>query len=601
MFQSFDDSADPSQGPARLAALRARMKAAGLDGFLIPRADAHMGEQVAPRDERLAWLTGFTGSAGLCVALETRAALFVDGRYDIQARAQTDPASFEIRRIETERPEAWLREALPEGGRLGYDPWLHPRDELDRLTRAVRARGGEMAPVENLVDAIWTDRPPAPSAPAFIHPERLAGESAASKRARLGAELAAEGLDAAALTLPDSICWLLNIRGADVPRTPVVQAFALLHADGRAQLFADPAKFDAQLRAHLGPDVSLARAEDFGPALDAMKGRKVAVDRASAPAAVSERLSAAGAEIVWRRDPCILPKAVKNAAELAGARAAHRMDGAALSRFLRWLAAEAPGGALTEIDVVVQLERMRAETGRLHDISFDTICGAGPHGAIVHYRVTRATNRAVRPGDVLLIDSGGQYPEGTTDVTRTVAVGAAPEAARRAFTLALKGMIAVSCARWPKGLTGRDLDPLARAALWRAGLDYDHGTGHGVGAFLSVHEGPQRLSRRTDEPLLPGMILSNEPGVYREGAWGIRIENLLAVAPAQIPEGGEREMLSFETLTLAPIDRAMIAPDLLAPDERAWLDAYHARVLAEIGPLLEDEDAAWLAEACAPL
>ncbi len=601
MFQTFDTATDPAAGPRRLAALRARMKAEGVDGFLVPRADAHMGENVAPRDQRLAWLTGFTGSAGLCIVLADRAALFVDGRYTLQSRAQTDPGAFEIVAIEKTRPERWLREALPKGARLAYDPWLHAREEIDRFAAAAEEAGARLVPTGNLVDAVWEDQPPPPMGPATAYPEALAGESSASKRARLAEELRREGIAAAVITLPDSICWLLNIRGSDIERSPYLHAFALLRDDGRVELFAAPAKFDDAVRAHLGPDVTIHPPEAFGPALDALSGRRAAVDKATAPVWASDRLTAAGAEVVWRRDPCILPKATKTPAELAGARAAHRRDGAAMARFLRWIDEEAPGGSLTEIDVVERLEAFRRATNALRDISFDTICGAGPHGAIVHYRVTRDSNRAVTPGDVLLVDSGGQYEDGTTDITRTLATGPVPPEAARAFTLVLKGMIAVSRARWPEGLGGRDLDALARAALWRAGLDYDHGTGHGVGAYLGVHEGPQSLSRRSVEPFLPGMILSNEPGCYREGAFGIRIENLVVVTEASIPEGGERPMLGFETLTLAPIDRRMIRADLLDPDERAWLDAYHARVAAEIGPLLEGADAAWLTRACAPL
>ena len=403
------------------------------------------------------------------------------------------------------------------------------------------------------------------------------------------------------LTLPDSIAWLLNVRGSDIARTPVPLAFAILHAGGRVELFTDPAKADDALRAHLGPDVAIMAPEAFGPGLDALRGR-VAVDRASAPAWVSDRIAATGAaEVVWERDPCILPKACKTEAEIAGARAAHLRDGAAMAEFLAWLDLTAPEGGLTEIDVVKKLEATRAATGQLRDISFETICGAGPDGAIVHYRVTEATNRPVRPGELLLVDSGGQYADGTTDITRTVPVGPVPPEAVRPFTLVLKGLIAMSRLRWPEGLAGRDIDAVARTALWRAGMDYDHGTGHGIGSYLGVHEGPQSLSRRGLEPLLPGMILSIEPGYYREGAFGIRIENLAVVRPPEVPEGGDRPMLGFETLTLAPIDRRLVDRGLLEPDERAWLDAYHARVAETLAPLVEPETARWLRAACQPL
>jgi Xaa-Pro aminopeptidase len=602
MFQSFDPPDHRAHGPARLARLRAALREAGVDGVLVPRADAHQGETVAPGDERLAWLTGFTGSAGLCAALADRAALFVDGRYGLQARAQVDGAAFEIVSTVETAPEAWLAEALPKGAVLALDPWLHTAAQVEKIEAAAQKAGATLRLLDaNPVDAIWDDRPPPPTGRIAPHPEALAGESAAAKRARIGAAIAAEGAEAAVLTLPDSIAWLLNIRGQDVPRTPAPLAFALLGADGRATLFVAADRIDDETRAHLGPQVALAAPGGFVAALDALAPRAVLVDRDSAPAWVGLRLAAAGAAVVARRDPCILPKAAKTAAELDGARAAHRRDGAAMARFLRWLAGAAPSGALTEIAVVERLEAFRRDTGALRDVAFETICGAGPNGAIVHYRVTRATDRAIRPGELLLVDSGGQYADGTTDVTRTVAVGAPEPDARRLFTLVLKGMIAVTLARFPARTAGRELDPLARAALWRAGHDYDHGTGHGVGAYLSVHEGPQSVSRRGAEPLLPGMILSNEPGCYLEGRFGIRIENLLAVTPPAAVEGGVRPMLGFETLTLAPIDRALTDPALLEAPERAWLDAYHARVLAEIGPLVDPETAAWLEAACAPL
>ncbi|MFO7855298.1 MAG: aminopeptidase P family protein [Paracoccaceae bacterium] len=602
MFQSFDAASDPAEGPARLAALRAEMAARGLDGFLVPRGDAHQGETVAARDERLAWLTGFTGSAGACVVLSDRAAVFVDGRYELQVRAQTDAESFERVRIETTKPADWLREAAKPGARIAYDPWLHGRDEVERLRKALEAAGAELVASENLVDAVWTDQPDPPLGPVVPHPLDFAGEDAADKRARLAESLREAGVAAAALTQPDSLAWLLNVRGSDVERRPIPQGFALLHDDARVSLFMAPEKITPEARAWLGNEVATEATDAFGPALDALSGRKVRVDHTTAPDWVARRLEAAGAEIAWGDDPCLLPKAIKNAAELAGAREAHLRDGAAMVRFLRWLDEAAPSGALTEIKVVEALEGFRRETGALMDLSFDTICGAGPDGAIVHYRVTRDTDRTVVPGDVLLVDSGGQYRDGTTDITRTMATGPVPPEAARAATLVLKGMIAISRARWPKGLAGRDLDALARAALWRAGLDYDHGTGHGVGAYLGTHEGPQGLSRRSTVPLEPGMILSNEPGCYREGEWGIRIENLVAVTPPAVPEGGEREMLGFETLTWCPIDRRLIQAGLLDAEERAWLDAYHAETEAKLGPRLTDsKDRAWLAAACAPL
>ncbi|MEM1314255.1 MAG: aminopeptidase P family protein [Pseudomonadota bacterium] len=606
MFQSFTSMSDRAAGPVRLAALREEMARRGVQGFLIPRGDAHQGETVAPRDERLAWLTGFTGSAGFAAALAERAAVFVDGRYDLQVKDQVDGDAYERLRIETTKPADWLKDAVRRGDRIAYDPWLHGRDEAERLRRALEGAGAELVATENLVDAVWPDQPEAPQGAIMPHPAALAGEESAEKRARLAEGLRGDGVAAAALTLPDSLAWLLNIRGSDVQRRPIPQGFGLLHEDGRATLFCAPAKVTAEARAHLGNEVATEPTEAFGPALDGLAGKRVRVDRASAPDWVARRLEAAGAEVVWGEDPCLLPKARKNAAELAGTEEAHLRDGASMVRFLRWVDETAPAGGLTEIDVVTALERFRAEGGDLKDISFDTICGAGPNGAIVHYRVTEETNRALTPGDVLLVDSGGQYQDGTTDITRTLATGPAdapaPAEAVQAATLVLKGMIAISRARWPAGLAGRDLDALARIALWRAGLDYDHGTGHGVGVYLGTHEGPQNLSRRSHVPLEPGMILSNEPGCYRPGEWGIRIENLVAIEPPSIPEGGEREMLSFRTLTWCPIDRRLIDAALLDAEERAWLDAYHARTLAKLAPRLSDPaDLAWLEAACAPL
>ena len=594
MFQSFDVTADGSAAADRVAALRAQLAEAGVAGVLVPRGDAHQGETVVPHDERLAWLTGFTGSAGMAVILPTRAALFVDGRYTLQAASQTDEAVLEIVETHRTKPAEWLAEALGEGEALGFDPWLHGHAEIAEIEAAIGRPLVALA--ANPVDAVWQDQPPPPLAAAWAHPEELAGESAASKRARIAGALEKAGEDAAVLTAPDSIAWLLNIRGADIARTPVAHAFAVVDRDARVRLFIEPDKVGGTLAGHLGETVSVEAPEGLVAALEAMgKGTRVRVDARSCPVALSAALERGGADVVRGRDPCLGPKAVKTAAELDGIRAAHRRDALAYARFLHWLDGAAPGGGLTEIDVVEALERFRDETGALLDISFDTICGAGEHGAIVHYRVTRATNRAVRPGDILLVDSGGQYRDGTTDITRTLAIGPVPEGVRTPFTLVLKGMIAVSRARFPKGTTGRDIDVMARMALWRAGLDYDHGTGHGVGAYLGVHEGPQSLSRRGDRVALePGMVVSNEPGYYREGAFGIRIETLCAVTPPSVPDGGEREMMGFETLTLAPIDRRLVRADLLDREERGWLDAYHARIAAELRPDLPGDVAGWL-------
>ncbi len=597
MFQTFDSTASPGQGPARLAALRSALAAEGLAGFIVPRADAHQGEYVAARDERLQWLTGFTGSAGFCIVLPQVAGVFIDGRYRTQVKAQVDLAAFTPVPWPEEKPGDWIRAHLAEGV-VGFDPWLHTADEVARLETALDGSGASLRPTRNFVDAIWPDQPPPPLGRAFTHPDALAGETSADKRARLAEGLRAAGQRAAVITLPDSLCWLLNIRGADVPRNPILHGFAILHDDARVTLFAEAAKVDDATRAHLGPQVTLRPPQAFVPALHTLPG-PVRVDRTTAPLAVSEELREAGVAVVWGDDPCRLPKARKTAAEVQGMREAHLRDGAAMVEFLCWLDAQDPEG-LTEIAVVTALEGFRRATNALHDISFDTICGAGANGAIMHYRVTEETNRKVGTDTLLLVDSGAQYLDGTTDITRTIAIGDPGDEARDCYTRVLQGLIAISRARWPRGLAGRDLDPLARFPLWTAGRDFDHGTGHGVGAFLSVHEGPQRLSRISEVPLEPGMILSNEPGYYREGAFGIRLENLIVVQEAA-PLGDSRRQLAFETLTFVPFDRRLILTARLSPDERAWLDAYHAQVVARLSSRVGGSTLDWLKSACKPL
>ncbi len=600
MFQSFHSQADPSHGPARLKALRAEMQAQGLAGFIIPRADAHQGEYVADADKRLEWLTGFTGSAGFCIALEKSAGIFIDGRYRNQVRQQVDLTHFTPVHWPETDPADWLAGNLPEGGRIGFDPWLHTPREIEKLRAGLAGNAIALTPCDNLVDRIWQDRPAPPVAPITPHPLEYAGKSHAEKRGELAAALRDAGQRAAILTLSDSIAWLLNIRGRDIPHIPVVQGFAILHDSDRVDFFTDPAR-PGDIGAHLGPDVTLRPGEAFADALAALSG-PVRLDRNTAPFAIAQILEAAGIETAFAPDPCILPKARKNAAEIAGARAAHLRDAAAMVEFLTWFDATAPNTTLTEIDLVTELESQRHATGALMDISFDTIAGTGPNGAVIHYRVTEETNRPLAPGDLVVLDSGGQYRDGTTDITRTLPVGAPGEEEKACFTRVLQGMIAISRLRWPRGLAGRDLDAIARYPLWRAHLDYDHGTGHGVGSYLSVHEGPQRLSRTSDVALEPGMILSNEPGYYRDGAFGIRIENLVLVAPAERSEAGDaRDMLCFETLTHVPIDRRLIVPGMLSRGERAWLDAYHAECLACLAPRLSAPARAWLARACAPI
>jgi len=604
MFQTFDDTTDPTVGPKRLALLRAELARRGLDGLIVPRADEHQNEYVPANAERLRWLTGFTGSWGVAIVLGARAALITDGRYTLQAKAQVDTSAFEIVFSFDQTAEEWLSAALPKGAVFGVDPWLHTAEQTKKLERAVEAAGGSIRLLDdNPLDAVWSDRPAAPQGAITVQPQALSGEAPAAKLARIRDALAKARADALVLTQPDGIAWTFDIRGKDVAHTPLPLAFAILPAEGRPRLFLDERKLSNESRAHVEAVATVEPAHAFRAAVDQLgfDGRRVLVDPAGAAVAIARRIESAGGTIVAEPDPTILMKAQKNAAELAGARAAHRRDGAAMARFLAWFDREAPQGQLTEIAVARALEGFRRDTGALEDVSFPSIAGAGPNGAIVHYRVSEATDRSVDRDNLFLIDSGGQYRDGTTDVTRTLVVGTPTAEMRARFTDVLAGMIAISTARFPKGTSGIQLDTLARAALWSGGFDYDHGTGHGVGSYLSVHEGPCRIAKVPSPPLLPGMIVSNEPGYYRTGAFGIRIENLIVVTePAQI-DGGERPMMGFETLTLVPIDRRGIDGVRLRTAQRAWLDAYHARVLAEIGPLVDAETRAWLGAACRPL
>lgn len=584
-----------------LALLRAGMAQSGLDAFLVPRNDEHQGEYVPASAQRLHWLTGFSGSAGLAVALADRAALFVDGRYTLQAADEVDGASFEIRHLTEEPPHDWLAQALKPGMAVGYDPWLHTPAAVERLDLALMRAGARLVAVaSNPLDAVWADRPAPPAQPIVPHPLDFAGRPAAEKRQAVARDLLAAGQAAAVLSAPDSIAWLLNVRGGDVPYAPLPLAFALIHADASVDLFVEPAKLSPGLRGHLGSAVRLAAPAAFGPALDALAKAVVRIDPNSCPVWVKARLEAAGAEIAPGVDPCQLPKACKTEAELAGTRAAHLRDGVAMARFLCWLDQSLPAGGLGEIAVAEKLDGLRKDGALYRGPSFPTISGAGANGAIVHYHAGPETERTLLPGTLYLVDSGGQYLDGTTDVTRTVAIGPAGEEERHAYTLVLKGHLALARARFPQGTNGGQLDALARRPLWEAGLDYDHGTGHGVGSFLSVHEGPQRISKvGGGQTLLPGMVLSNEPGYYKAGAFGIRIETLVAVKS----DGGlaERPMLAFETLTLVPYDRRLIDKTMLDAGELAWIDAYHARVEREIGPALDAESRAWLDAATRPL
>ncbi|MDJ0934545.1 MAG: aminopeptidase P family protein [Kiloniellales bacterium] len=594
---------------ARLADLRAELARRGLQGFLVPRSDEHQGEYVPARAQRLAWLTGFTGSAGAALVLAERAAVFVDGRYTLQVRQQVDTEIFAPVHLAETAPADWISENLKPGEKLGYDPWLHSESQVKGLRAAAEKAGGSLVPCDgNPLDAVWRGQPAPPLAPVRPHDLEYAGQSTAEKRTQIGTEIEARGAEAAVLTLPDSIAWLLNVRGGDVTHTPFALSFAIQRADGNTTWFIDDRKLTTATRQHLGNAVAVEPPEAFGPALEALgqAAAKVTLDPASAPDWAFERLRSSGAKLVPGSDPCLLPKARKNQVEIAGARAAHLRDGAAVTRFLAWLAAEAPTRAgkdpVTEIEAAERLAALRRRNEGFRDLSFDTISGAGPNGAIVHYRVDETSNRGLGDGELYLVDSGAQYPDGTTDVTRTLAIGEPTAEMRDRFTRVLKGHIAIATARFPKGTTGTQLDTLARRPLWEAGLDFDHGTGHGVGSYLSVHEGPQRIAKAPNPvPLEPGMIVSNEPGYYREGAYGIRIENLVTVVALSAPPESERELLGFETLTLAPIDRALIDPALLDPAEIAWLDAYHARVRSALTPELDPETAAWLAAATAPL
>jgi Xaa-Pro aminopeptidase len=584
---------------ARLDALRAELRRRNLDGFIVPRADEHQGEYVPRAARRLAWLTGFTGSAGWAVVLAEKAAIFVDGRYTLQVRDQVDTELFAPQHYPEMTPDAWLAANLPRGARFGFDPWLHALNDAERLAQACARAGAELVAVEsNPVDAIWTSRPPPPLAPVIPHPLELAGEAAEAKRMRIAKLVADKGADAVLLTQPDSIAWLLNIRGGDVPRTPFPLSFALLHKEGAVDLFIDPRKLTPVVRAHLGNGVALRPPQALADALASLgaAGATLWLDPATAPRWALERLGP-DAKVVRDTDPVALPKACKNDVELQGIRAAHRRDGAAVTRYLAWLSANAASGTLDEIAASDRLQQFREETGAIRDLSFDTISGAGPNGAVVHYHATPRTARRLSPGDLYLVDSGGQYRDGTTDITRTIAIGTPDDEMRDRFTRVLKGHIALAMARFPTGTSGSQLDALARYHLWQAGLDYDHGTGHGVGAYLSVHEGPHRISKMPNTVALkPGMIVSNEPGYYKVGAWGIRIENLVAVREAVI-ERADRSYLEFETLTLAPIDLNCVQPALLTEAERAWLNAYHLRVRQEIGPQVDAETRAWLDEA----
>jgi Xaa-Pro aminopeptidase len=602
-FQSFEDAPEAAASAPRVKALRTELARRGLTGFIVPRADRHQNEYVPAADERLAWLTGFTGSAGAAVVLMDRAALFVDGRYTLQAGQQADPAVFAIVHLVDTPPHQWLESNLAAGDRLGYDPWLHTVESAERLAKACASAGASLVAVEpDLFDAIWPDRPAPPLGPVKLHDVRFAGEEATAKLARIRAEIFKLKADALMISDPHSVAWTFNIRGSDVAHTPLPLAFALVPREGLPALYVDGRKLSNEVRHALAPLADLREPAALPGDLAALGAAKktVRLDQATAADALARLIATPGGKSPRGPDPVALMKAVKNSVEIAGARAAHRRDGAAVARFLQYLEREAAGGKLTEIDAVEALESFRRDTRALKDISFPTIAGAGPDGAIVHYRVTRKTNRIISPG-LFLIDSGAQYEDGTTDITRTVAVGEPTAEMRERFTRVLKGHIAIARAVFPEGTTGAQLDPLARQFLWRAGLDFDHGTGHGVGSYLSVHEGPARLSKLGTTALQRGMILSNEPGYYKAGQYGIRIENLVLVIEASPVAGAEKPLNAFETLTLVPIDRRLVEPGMLTAEELRWLNDYHADVARELAPHLDAQARAWLDEATRPL
>ncbi|HEX4408230.1 MAG TPA: aminopeptidase P family protein [Xanthobacteraceae bacterium] len=603
-FQSFEDRSERGASAPRISAVRAELKRQGLDGFIVPRADRYQNEYVPPCAERLAWLTGFTGSAGAAIVLAERAAIFVDGRYTVQVQEEVDTAIFTVEHLVDHPPTTWIEENLPAGAKLGYSPWLHTVDGAERLAKACTAAGATLVAVaDNPIDVSWKDRPQPPRGAVVLHDLRYAGETAEVKLARVRADIDKAKADALIVSDPHAVSWLFNIRGSDVPHTPVVLGFAVVPKHGRPALYVDPGKVSNEVR-HVLEQVADVRAENnFEHDLAALgkAQRTVRLDPSVCPEAIARLITENGSKVLRGGDPITPMKAVKNSTEIEGARAAQQRDGVAMTRFLAWFDREAPRGRLTEVAAVEALESFRRDTGLLKDVSFPTISGAGPDGAIVHYRVSQRSNRRIAPDELFLIDSGGQYEDGTTDITRTIAVGTPSADMRRTFTLVLKGHIAIARAVFPDGTTGAQLDPLARQFLWREGLDFDHGTGHGVGSYLSVHEGPARISKLGMAPLKRGMILSNEPGYYRTGSYGIRIENLILVTEAKPVAQAEKPLNAFETLTMTPIDLRLVDGSLLTGEESAWLDAYHARVRETLAPLLDAPTREWLIAATAEI
>jgi len=586
----------------RLKSLRDELSILGLEGFLVPMADEYQSEYVPPSAQRIAFLSGFTGSAGFIIVLKDKAAFFTDGRYTLQASQQVPGDLFTVFDSADKSPSDWLSENARAGSKIAFDAWLHTADQINRLKKAIEKAAATLSPVErNLVDVIWNDRPAPPVAPIYPHDIVYAGKSSADKRNGIANDLKRKSLGSAVITDTTSIAWLLNVRGGDVPTTPLPLSFAVIHEDASVKWFVDPRKLTDQLPKHLGPDVLIEKPEDFARTLDmlAKSGKAIRIDPTESASWVVERLKSAHAKLDLGDDPCALPKACKNPTEQLGMRNCHKRDGAALAQFFAWLEGSMASNEVTEISAAEKLAAFRGVNNLYRGPSFDTISGAGGHGAIVHYKATPTTNRRLEPGQLYLLDSGGQYLDGTTDVTRTISLGAPTPEMRDRFTRVLKGHIALAAVRFPDGTVGAELDALARQYLWGAGCDYSHGTGHGVGYYLNVHEGPQGISRRSNVSLKPGMIVSNEPGYYKAGAYGIRIENLQVVTEATEIPGGDKKMLGFETLTLAPIDQRLIEVSMLTTPEREWLNAYHARVRKIITPMVDAVTAEWLDAATA--
>lgn len=602
MYQSFDVKSDKSFGQKHVPLLRAELKVLALDGFFIPHADEYQNEYLPSCGERLCWATGFSGSAGTAIILSDKAVLFIDGRYTIQSREQVDADLFEFAHLVTDPPLKWIEKNLPSGAKLGYDPWLHTIEQVEDMRKACKKAGAELIACEtNPIDTCWDDQPEKPLAKVIPHEVAFAGESSESKRIKLGEDLKEKNIDAYVVTKPESVAWLLNVRGGDVSHTPLPLSRAILYADGQADFFVDSRKLAPELERHLGNAVTIQEETEFGASLRTLGGKRarVSFDPAAAPAWVYDQLEAANATVVRGKDPCVLPRSCKNEVEQEGMRQAHIRDGVAMAKFLAWMSVEAPKGKLTEISAAQHLEGIRDSASELTDLSFGTISASGPNAALPHYSVTEESNRRIELNSIYLVDSGGQYKDGTTDITRTIVVGTPTEEMKDRFTRVLKGHIGISDARFPEGTMGGQLDVLARAALWKAGLNYDHGTGHGVGSYLGVHEGPQSIApgpRGVAHALKSGMILSNEPGYYKEGDYGIRIENLLLVTPLQ-DIGGDRPMHGFEPMTFAPIDLNLVVPSLLTDEEHTWLNEYHAKVWEKISPFVDDITKAWLKDA----